>query len=300
MQKPSKHLALAILLASAPALPLPAWGALGHQMAATYAVQDLPPELAAWFAGRANVLHDHANDPDHWKQHDPLEGPRHYLDAEVYGGAAQVPLSEDDARAQVGAEVFQKNGQVPWAIQAQVDRLATRFATGDPGQVAFEAAILSHYCADISVPLHTTSLHDGRDPSQHGVHRRWESSLLERIVDEEGWAPEARPAQLGEEPGAAPWGWLREGFDLVPRVLADDLQAAEAAGRDGVEPLGPAYWKVFQRLEGPLVKEQVTLAANRTAQMILLAWTRAGMPAAPATKAAGGPPAGERGVSHPL
>jgi len=285
MPKPSQPMAFALLLALASAPPLPAWGVLGHQMAATYAVQDLPPELAAWFAGRGNVLRDHANDPDRWKLHDPLEGPRHYLDAEIYGGAGQVPLSEEEARSQVGAEAFQKNGQIPWAIQAQVERLTAQFAAGDPGQAAFEAAILSHYCADLSVPLHTTTYHDGRDPSQRGVHRRWETSLLERIVDEEGWAPAAVPALLGPEPGNAPWGWLREGFDLVPKVLGDDRRAVEAAEGDGPEALGPAYWKVFQRLQGPVVKAQVTLAANRTAQMILLAWTRAGMPEAPATKA---------------
>jgi hypothetical protein len=40
---------------------------------------------------------------------------------------------------------------------------------------------------------------------------------------------------------------------------------------------------VFQRLEEPVVKEQLTLAAQRTAEMVALAWTRAGMPPAPAT-----------------
>jgi len=279
MRKPSQPLALAILLAALPALPLPAWGVVGHQLAATGSVQDLPPEVAAWFEGRENVLHDHANDPDHWKQRDPLEGPRHYLDCEIYGGAADVPVSADEARARVGAEAFQKNGQVPWAIQAQVARLAGRFAAGEPGEVAFEAAILSHYCADLSVPLHTTAHHDGRDPSQKGVHRRWESTLLERIVDEEGWGPDLRPARLGPEPAAAPWAWLREGFDLVPKVLDDDLEATRTGSRDPA--LDRAYWRAFQRLEGPLVKDQLSLAANRTAQMILLAWTQAGMPAAP-------------------
>jgi len=279
MPKTRLKLAVAILTAAIPGLPLSAWGVLGHQMAATAALQDLPPGLAHWFEGREDVLRDHANDPDHWKQHDPLEGPRHYLDAEAYGGADQVPLDEGEARTQLGAKAFEQNGQVPWAIQAQVARLAGRFAAGEPGEVAFEAAILSHYCADLSVPLHTTAHHDGRDPSQKGVHRRWESTLLERIVDEEGWGPDLRPARLGPEPAAAPWAWLREGFDLVPKVLDDDLEATRTGSRDPA--LDRAYWRAFQRLEGPLVKDQLSLAANRTAQMILLAWTQAGMPAAP-------------------
>ena len=280
MPKPTLILALAILVGAAPGVTLRGWGTLGHQMAATGALADLPPGLAAWFAGHADTVRDHANDPDQWKHHDPLEGPKHFLDCEAYGGAGSVPVDMDAARARVGADLFEKEGQVPWAILARVERLTRTFAKGDPDQVAFEAAIVSHYVADLSVPLHTTSNHDGGETGQHGVHRRWESTLLEHLVDLEDWRPEARPAVLGREPETAPWAWLREGFDLVPRILADDL-AAERAGQEVAEPLGSVYWKVFQRLEGPVLKEQLTLAANRTAQMILLAWTRAGKPEAP-------------------
>ena len=277
MSKPIVIL-LASALAAATAQPLPAWGALGHQMAATASVQDLPPELAAWFLDQTDTLHDHANDPDHWKQRDPLEGPRHYLDCEAYGSAAQVPVDEDAAQARLGPAEFQHNGQVPWVVQAQ--SLAKAFTRGDRDQVALEAAILSHYVADLSVPLHTSSNHDGAKTGQHGVHRRWESNLLERIVEEQGWSPEARPAQVGPDAWNSPFTWLVQGFDLVPRVLADDLTATRAEARR--EPVGASYWRVFQRLEEPVVKEQLTLAAQRTAEMVTLAWTRAGMPPAPA------------------
>ena len=112
------------------------------------------------------------------------------------------------------------------------------------------------------------------------MHHRWEGNLLERIVEDEGWAPEFRPIQAEPNAWAAPWAWLRDSYELVPQVLADDRKAAQADGQGG-EAVGRGYWKTFQQLEAPIVKEQLTLAANRTAQMIALAWTKAGAPLPP-------------------
>jgi len=42
-----------------------------------------------------------------------------------------------------------------------------------------------------------------------------------------------------------------------------------------------SYWTAFRQLQEPHVKEQLTLAAQRTAEMILFAWIRAGKPQVP-------------------
>ena len=271
-----------------PGSPARAWGAVGHRMLATAALKDLPPDLAGWFAGHEATLPDHANDPDHWKEHDRLEGPRHFLDSEYYGGAARVPLAEGDARRMLGAATFQVAGQVPWTIQDREGQLVQAFAGGDPAAVALAASILSHYVGDLSVPLHTTVNYNGQVTHQPGIHARWESGLLERIVAAEGWVPDVRPAVLGTDPMDEPWAWLQGSFDLVPGVLADDMTAeqadgpASAAGPARVPPdFGPDYWTTFLQLQEPHVKEQLDLAAQRTAGMILMAWTQAGSPAAP-------------------
>ena len=284
MPKPTLLLALSLLLTPALALPLDAWGALGHRVAATAALKDLPPDLAAWFLGQEEAMRDHANDPDHWKEHDPLEGPKHFLDCEHYGGASGVPRDEAAARARLGEERFQKTGQVPWAILARAEDLTRAFRSGDPAQVVFEAAILCHYCGDISVPLHTSANHDGQETGQHGVHRRWETGLVERIAKEEDWVPELRPAQLGPDPKAAPWAWLLDSYNLVPGLLADDLSAQDKSSLRGGDRMGQAYWGEFLTLQEPHVKEQLTLAAQRTAQMILFAWSNAGRPLVPSLK----------------
>lgn len=61
-------------------------------------------------------------------------------------------------------------------------------------------------------------------------------------------------------------------------VLGHDL----AARRVDPGGYGQAYWQDFGAAQIPHVKEQLTLAGQRTARMILLAWTLAGSPAAPA------------------
>jgi hypothetical protein len=274
--------AAAALLAAFTTAPLPAWGVVGHQLVATSALADLPPGLAPWFEGQEDILRDHASDPDHWKDTDPLERPRHFLECEPYGGPGQVPMDEDAARALLGPDLFQQSGQVPWSILARVQVLTEGFASGDPAQAALDAAILSHYVGDLSVPLHTTVNRHGHQTGQRGIHKRWQIELVERMENDEGWTPEVRPARLGPGPQAAPWAWLKQGFALVPGLLADDLAAQQAEG--GGE-FGEDYWRVFRQAQEPHVKEQLTLGAQRTAQMILLAWTRAGSPPVTGSKA---------------
>lgn len=275
-----RHAASTCLLSLLLAPALSAWGALGHRLVASTALRDLPPGAAAWFAGREDLLAGHASDPDTWKDSDPGERPRHYLHCEAYGGAPSVPRDEAAARADLGDDLFQASGQVPWVVLERTDRLARAFADGDADQAALEASWLSHYIGDLHVPLHTTENHDGSRTGQHGVHHRWESKLLERLVDA-GWTPDVRPARPSTDPAAAPFAWLRESNALVPAVLEDD-RTARSQGLEEDPATRSAYWAVFTRLEGPRVEAQVDLAAQATATKILDAWAKAGKPPAPA------------------
>lgn len=258
-----------------------AWGDLGHRLVASTALQDLPPDVAAWFEGQENTLPDHASDPDRWKGDDPLERPRHFLHCEAYGGAQSVPEDQEAARTRLGAAEFQANGQVPWVVLQYTDRLADAFRAGDPRQAALEAAWLSHYVGDLHVPLHTTLNHDGARTGQHGVHHRWEAKLLERRVDS-GWTPTVMAAQPSADPLEAPFAWLRASHALVAEVLAADAEAGQAQTPD--PPFhGRTYWSIFVRLQGRQVERQLDLAAQATAQKILDAWIQAGRPAAART-----------------
>jgi len=256
--------------------PLAAWGRKGHEIVATLACRDLPPEVAPWFQGEEEVMRDHCNDPDEWKRDDPKEGARHFLDSEAYGGPASVPRDIRAAMAQVGSTDFPKDGQVLWVIQDRVHGLVTAFKSGDATEVVFQAAILCHYVGDLNVPLHTTGDYDGQASGQVGVHSRWETGLVKRLGS---WDPGLRTASLDPQALFAPWQWLRESNALVAPLLKDDLEAREPGPAEPQwQALVSNYWQEFTRSQGPCVKEQLARAGQRTAQMILLAWTLAGKP----------------------
>jgi hypothetical protein len=250
-------------------LPLAAWGRRGHRIVAALALRDLPEGPAAWFVGREEVVTGHSSDPDTWK-HDPLEGPRHFLEVDAYGGRVPTLLSE--AREQVGPAVFQRAGTVTWVIQDRVKDLAQAFLRGDRDQVALLASILSHYVGDLHVPLHTARNYDGQLTGQRGVHSRWESGLVDRMAGE----PDIRPAVLEPNLMQAPWRWLEESNALVAAVLADDR--ASDPTPTGLRDKPETYWLLFAKRQGPVVREQLARAGQHTAQLILLAWNLAGKP----------------------
>jgi len=272
-------LAVPVVLVAAGS-PLSAWGRTGHTLVSQLALKDLPPEAAAWFKGQEDFFQEHSSDPDHWR-HDRKEGPRHYLDSETYGGPDSVPFEVPDAIQKIGADRFQKAGQVPWVIQDRLRDLVEAFKTGDKAQVAMVATVMGHYVADIHVPLHTTSNHNGQYSGQKGIHSRWETGLVERFASLESL--EVKPAAL--EPGLfkAPWKWMKASNDLVPKLLEDD-SAADRTSPEGPrgKQRGEAYWLILWAHQGKVVQKQLSLAGNHLAQMILYAWTLAGKPSAPA------------------
>ena len=261
------------------AVPLGAWGDKGHRLVARIAVTTLPRDLQPWFQGHVDELAEHASDPDHWKQ-DAKEGPRHFLDMEPYGGPDHLPRTLEEAQAQLGGRYY-RNGVLPWIIQDRWRDLVAAFQTGDPAKVTLATAILSHYIADAHVPLHTAENHDGQYTDQRGVHSRWESGLVERFVL--ATTLSARAAQADPTFQDRPWDWLRAAHTLVPQLLRDDATA------DRTTPLGTngkqrtqAYWQIFWTLQGPVVKQQLQLAAEHLGDAVLNAWIAAGKPALPA------------------
>ncbi len=266
---------VALLLAASGLLQ--AWGGKGHRIISGTMLRTLPPPLKAWYAGREDFLRDHASDPDAWRNHDRKEGPRHFLDAEIYGGADKVPYAIAEAIQQVGSAEFIANGQVTWIIQDRWKDLVEAFQAGDPEKIVFATATLGHYVGDAHVPLHSTKNHDGEETGQKGVHSRWESGLVERYIVEAEL--EVRPAKLDGEVLKSPWRWLRDSYALVPKLLADDRAADRTTPPEarGVRR-GGAYWAIFWDSQGATVKQQLQRSAEDLGDLVLTAWVRAGKP----------------------
>ncbi|MBI3130494.1 MAG: hypothetical protein HYZ13_03970 [Acidobacteria bacterium] len=263
-----------LLLFIAGVTPLLAWGEKGHRIVNSRALLALPPQLRSWYAGREERIREGSIEPDAWRAHDRKEGPRHYVNVELYGGFSGIPHDQDEALAKVGGATFQKAGVAPWVIQDRYRGLVEAFRSGDADKVAEASAWLGHYVADLHVPLHATVNHDGQLTDQRGLHGRWESGLVERYAEEEAVKP--APA-APEDPSKGPWRWLGESFSLVPQLLKDDLEAARGETREQ-PPRSGGYWRNFWALQGPVVERRLSESSQRLSGIWLAAWIEAGRP----------------------
>lgn len=64
---------------------VPPWGFFGHKKINEHAVYSLPPEMLLFFKPNKTYLVDHAIDPDMRRYASDFEGPRHYIDLDLYG-----------------------------------------------------------------------------------------------------------------------------------------------------------------------------------------------------------------------
>lgn len=255
------------------ALPLTAWGPRGHRLVADASLQALPPEVRAWYSGHEATYRETCLEPDRQKDHDPEEDSRHHLHSEAYGGPANVPFDLETARKRLGPVIFLRRGQLPWAIGARYQRLVEAFRAQDRTRVVIDSAWLCHYIADAHVPLHSTRNSNGKETGQKGIHKRWETALVDWKV--KALAP-PRPAQAPGQPLREPWSWIAEAHALLPALL----EADERASRDTEygEPGASPYWEAFWAAEHGRVEGQLARAAERTADLLLAAWKDAGSP----------------------
>lgn len=252
------------------ALPLSAWAPKGHRLVADASLQTLTPDLRTWYEGQAAAYIQASLEPDLWKKDDPAEVGRHRIYCEAYGGADKVPTLAAKAREQVGAWAFESNGQLPWVIAERYRLLVVAFKSGNSRQVVVASGWLCHYIADAQVPLHTTRNRNGKLTAQQGIHKRWETDLVEQEISPlSGLQAAAAPADLPK----AVLAWIQESHALVPALLATDREATrKALGSQSV------YAEVFWSLQKAAVSQRLRCSAERTGDLLLAAWTEAGRP----------------------
>lgn len=276
---------LASTLAPAPAR---AWGFLAHKAINAKAVETLPPELQALFAGNADYVGEHAIDPDLWRTDDnPAEDPGHFLDMDAFGKAPpfpEIPRDEAEHLKRNGEKAVEK-GRVPWRVGEVYRRLVEAFRARDSRGAVVAAATLGHYVADAHVPLHAVVNYDGKDTGQAGVHSRWEASLVERYerqIMPRVHAGQPRPAG---DPALMTFDVLMESFVEAAAVLESDRACAgprDLATTPTDERYDDRYYtRLFER-EADRVVARMSRAVDTLGTLWRQAWEEAGRPAMPA------------------
>ncbi|PWU15095.1 MAG: hypothetical protein C5B49_12325 [Bdellovibrio sp.] len=197
-------LCLLIGLVSSP--DVHAWGRHGHQIIAeTAALLASDQPMAEFLRARTFELGYYANVPDFmWKRLATFvrEDPQHRMFLEKFDRFFQIHKEVDHPFALPRAE-FDKRfpeasvdwGRAYWRIRELVDRLGSitevlRHQKDLVGKERQEvqsqwlvvAGVLSHYPADLAMPLHVTENNKGQLTHQEGIHPYFEEAMVDQLL----------------------------------------------------------------------------------------------------------------------
>lgn len=156
------------------------WGFYGHKLIAEWSVYSLPNEMFSFYKSNANHIISASILPDILKNSVPLEFCRHYIDLDVANDTIENLYFDVDSCLKI--ETCANRGVLPFIIESEFYELVIAFRNKDPKSILRQSGMLSHYCSDLCVPLHTTENYDGQLTGQKGIHALWESYLVERYT----------------------------------------------------------------------------------------------------------------------
>ncbi|MFC6996960.1 zinc dependent phospholipase C family protein [Rufibacter roseus] len=265
------------------------WGFYAHQRINRQAVFTLPPEMIGFYKQHLPYITEQAVAPDKRRYAVPEEGPRHFIDLDVYGDSAlyKLPRRWEDAVQQFTLDTLQRHGIVPWHINFVQYQLTEAFKHHDVPRILRLSAELGHYVADACVPLHTTRNYNGQFTGQRGIHGLWESRLPELWSQEYDFF--LGPPQYLQNPGRTAWDIVARSHAALDSVFSLEKQLTQAFSDDkkySLEERGATTVRVYSRefsqayhrgLYGQ-VERQVRLATHMVASYWFTAWVNAGQP----------------------
>ena len=153
------------LVASIPA-PAGAWSVEGHQLITNYAIEWLPSPWRQFFNYYRWFLMDAVVYPDTvYRETDPNEGPRHYVDLEVWN--PNDPSS----------------GTLPQSVEEYAHQMQSAIEGKDWNSVFLFAGRVAHYLGDAAQPYHTTINYNPTNKAGVGLHLVLDSSLVAHLSE---------------------------------------------------------------------------------------------------------------------
>ncbi len=266
------------------------WGFFGHKHINYHAVFLLPPEMILFYKQNIGFLTEHAVDPDKRRYAVKVEGPRHFIDLDKYGVAPfdNLPRKWNDAVAKYSEDSLMAHGIGPWWVQVMTNRLTTAFRNRDAGKILRLSAELGHYIADLHVPLHASSNHNGQHTNQHGIHGFWESRIPE-LLAEKKWDFFIGHATYIKDPLAYIWERVIESSASADTVLRIEKKLSETfrpdqkyayENRNGVviRQYSTAYSLAYDRLLNNMIERRMRMSVYAVACYWFTAWANAGQP----------------------
>lgn len=281
-----------ILLLIATASPIASfcWGFYAHRQINYYAVFLLPPEMMALYKPHISFISEHAIDPDKRRYVLKDEGARHYIDIDRYGPYPydSLPRRWNDAVAKYTVDTLQKHGIAPWWLQTMLQRLTEAFKEKNRANILKYSAEIGHYMADIHVPLHTSSNHNGQLTGQQGIHGFWESRIPELLAEREFDFFIGKAGYI-EKPAEFIWKRVLESAAAADTVLrfekalseqfpTDQKYAFEERNGMIMRQYSTAYTTKYNTLLKGMVERRMRQSIYAVACFWYTAWVNAGQP----------------------
>lgn len=236
------------------------------------AIQALPEPLRSYFRPHQFYLVEHASDPDLNASGNPTERRHHFADIEAWDPYPFHHFHKRFVVERLGPlPAHLRDGDAPWQIERFTLRLAQDFRAGRWSAASQDAVFAAHYAADLDQPLHTVLNYDGQETRQNGIHRAFETGVIDFFADRWTLRPE-RAADL-RDLRAAIFNEFLKSYQASPAIFAADR---EVRGR--LNPDDSRFLRTFAARIGPLAKTRIQDAASFAGSLWYTAWVRAGKP----------------------
>ena len=262
------------------------WGFYGHRKITELAVYTLPPPLILFYKEHSSSLIEQSVAADKRRYVIVEEGPRHYIDLDLYDFGDSLPKYWQVALDRYGEDSLNARGIVPWYSQFTFKRLTRAMADHDISGILRYSSDLSHYIADANVPLHTTSNYNGQLTNQVGIHAFWESRLPELYAQDYDFF--VGQAEYIPDTQKVLWEAIFEANAMVDSLLSLDLTLTDILGEDkkyAFEQRGKSTVRVASRQFSkkyhdafPMVEKQMRNAIKMVGDFWYTAWIDAGQP----------------------
>ena len=266
------------------------WGFFGHRYINYHSVFLLPPEMISFYKMNIEYLEAHSVDPDKRRYAIPAEGPRHYIDMDHYGKFPflDLPKKWNNAVEKFSEDSLLSHGIAPWWIMVMHNNLRKAFEERNPYLIIKLSAEIGHYIADVHVPLHASSNHNGQKTDQLGIHGFWESRLPEMFAEKEYDLLVGKASYI-EQPLNFIWDRIYESANASDSVLQIEKMLSMRVPshkrfnyeeRNGVlmRQFSSLYATRYHESLRGMVERRMVSSINSVASFWYSAWVEAGQP----------------------
>ncbi|MEY4632433.1 MAG: hypothetical protein RIQ81_2553 [Pseudomonadota bacterium] len=168
--------------------PCFAWGSKGHYIVNVAASELSTSAAGNFFRENQETLGKFSNTPDGlWKRKDTYEKERgtHFFHWDVYKKSNLLGdyagLTAASIITKQGHEFLDENGSAMFRIADIYRRMVKALQAKDWKTTIQMAGVMGHYVGDISQPMHVSSDYDGQSIGRPGVHKYFESTLVDEV-----------------------------------------------------------------------------------------------------------------------